>query len=101
MIRAVINHSNISKGVPMKKLSLLDNSLEVTIFYEPSDSEYDDNICICFEEFCQEEEKILIAGETNIFLTPDQANQFAMALIEAAKQSLGYTAAPSDAPTAD
>ncbi len=76
----------------MKQLSLLDKSLEVSIFFEPSDSEYMDNICICFEEFCPEEEKIFKAGETNIFLTPDQANQFAIALIEAAKQSLGFAA---------
>jgi len=73
----------------MKQLSLLDKSLEVSIYFEPSDSEYDDNICICFEEFCQEEEKIFKAGETNIFLTPDQANQLALALIAASKQSLG------------
>ncbi len=76
----------------MKQLSLLDKSLEVSIYFEPSDSEYDDDICICFEEFCQEEEKIFKAGETNIFLTPDQANQLAIALIEAAKQSLGFVA---------
>ncbi|KAA3660214.1 MAG: hypothetical protein DWQ04_20065 [Chloroflexi bacterium] len=74
----------------MKQLSLLDNSLEVSIYFEHSDSEYADDICVCFKEYCQEEEKIFKAGETNIFLTPDQANQLALALIEASKQSLGF-----------
>jgi len=74
----------------MKQLSLLDNSLHVSVFYEVSDSDFDDNICICFQEDCPEDEKIFKADETNIFLTPDQANQFAIALINAAKRSLGF-----------
>ena len=71
----------------MKRLSLLDNSLGVSIYFERSDSEFDDDICICFKEYCQEDEKIFKAGETNIFLTPEQANQLANALLEASKQS--------------
>jgi len=74
----------------MKKLSLLDDSLKVAIYFEQTDSEFDDDICICFEEDCPEDERIFKADETNIFLTPDQANQFALALIAAAKQSLGF-----------
>ena len=74
----------------MKQLELLDDSLQVSVFYERTDSDFDDDICICFREECPEDEKIFRAGETNIFLTPDQANQFALLLIEAAKQSLGF-----------
>ncbi|MCA9923718.1 MAG: hypothetical protein KC419_21335 [Anaerolineales bacterium] len=74
----------------MKQLSLLDDSLRVTVYYEQTDSEFDDDICICFQEDCPEDERIFNAEETNIFLTPDQANQFAMALIAAAKRSLGF-----------
>ena len=75
----------------MKQLNLLDNSLQVSVFYERTDSDFDDNICIRFREECPEDEKLFKAGETNIFLTPDQANQFALRLIEAAKQSLGFS----------
>lgn len=74
----------------MKQLPLLDNSLHVSVFYESTDSDFDDDICIRLREKCPEDEKIFKADETNIFLTPDQANQFALLLIEAAKQSLGF-----------
>jgi hypothetical protein len=86
----------------MKKISLLDNSLEVSVFFERTDSEYDDDICICFQEYCQEEEKIFKAGETNIFLTPEQAKQLAAALTEASKQSMAFdTPTKTEASTAD
>jgi hypothetical protein len=75
----------------MKQLKLLDDSLLVKVFYERTDSDFDDDICIRFQEDCPEDEKLFKAGETNIFLTPDQANQFALLLIEAAKQSLGFS----------
>ena len=66
---------------------LLDDSLKVSVYFDPSDADYDDNICVSMVEECPEEEKILIAGETNIYLTPDQACQLAQALQAAVKES--------------
>lgn len=69
-------------------LYLLDNSLKVDVFYEESDSEFADDICISFVEECPENEKIFKADETNIYLTPEQARRFAYTLLEAAKDSV-------------
>jgi hypothetical protein len=68
-------------------INLLDGSLQVEIFYDPKDSQYDDNICVCVDETCPEDEKIFYAGETNIYLTVEQARQMAEALLKAADQS--------------
>ena len=64
---------------------LLDNSLKVEVFYDPSDSQFEDNICISFVEDCPEEEKLFLAGESNIYLTSEQACEVAEALIKAVK----------------
>jgi hypothetical protein len=74
------------RGKPMA-LYLLDNSLKVEVYYDPSDSEFDDNICISFVEDCPEEEKIFWAGETNIYLTAEQACALAEALRAATRES--------------
>ncbi|RJQ44459.1 MAG: hypothetical protein C4545_01355 [Anaerolineaceae bacterium] len=68
-------------------ISLLDGSLHVGVFFDKGDHEFEDNICICFTEDCPEEEKIFYAGETNIYITSDQARELAALLIEAADQS--------------
>jgi hypothetical protein len=72
-------------------LELLDGSLQVEVYYDPSDGDFEDNICISFREDCPEDEKVFWAGETNIYLTPEQAQAFAMALIAAADKSLSAT----------
>ncbi len=51
---------------------LLDKSLQVSIFLDESDAEYEDNICIRLVEDCPEDEKLLKADETNIYVTPDE-----------------------------
>ncbi|HSF80774.1 MAG TPA: hypothetical protein VLA49_06050 [Anaerolineales bacterium] len=68
-------------------LQLLDNSLQVQVFYEEPDCDFEDNVCISFIEDCPEEEKVFIHDETNIFLTIEQAEQFAQALLAAAQNS--------------
>ena len=68
-------------------ISLLDGSLRVQVFYEVPDAAFEDNVCISFLEDCPEDEKIFKAGETNIFLTPEQAAQLAEALSKAAAES--------------
>lgn len=68
-------------------IHLLENSLEINIRYDPDDSEYDDNICLCFTEPCPAEEKIFQAGETNIYITAKEARNLAQALLEIAELS--------------
>ncbi len=64
---------------------LLDNSLKVEVYCDNMDSEFEDNVCISFVETCPDDEKIFRAGETNIYLTPKQAEQFGNLLVRAAK----------------
>lgn len=61
-------------------ISLLDNSLSVDIYFEESDQDFDDDICISFTEDCPDDEKIFRADETNIYITPDQACLLLLAL---------------------
>jgi hypothetical protein len=61
-------------------ISLLDNSLKVDIYFEESDLDFEDDICICILEDCPAEEKLFRADETNIYITPDQAALLIMAL---------------------
>lgn len=68
-------------------LHLLDDSLSVDVFYEPSDDQFNDNICVHVCESCPEEEKLFIADEVNLYLTPEQARRLAAILLEAAKAS--------------
>ncbi len=56
-------------------IHLLDNSLEVEIFIDKADAEFADDVCVRIIENCPEEEKIFYGGETNIYLTRDQARQ--------------------------
>lgn len=64
---------------------LLDNSLKVEVYCDEMDSDFEDNICISFVEECPEDEKIFKADETNIYLTPQQAEKFGNLLVRAAK----------------
>lgn len=66
---------------------LLDNSLKIEIVYEASDGEYDDNIRVQIIEECPDEEKIFRHDETNLYLTPEQANILARLLDNAAQAS--------------
>lgn len=74
----------------MPTISLLDDSLKVSIFYEPSDREFEDDICICFVEECDDDEKILRADEVSIYLTPREAGLLILELnraLEAFRQA--------------
>jgi len=68
-------------------LELLNGSLVVDIFYDPKAREFEDNICVCLKEFGPDEEKILYANETNIYLTAEEARAFSDLLLEAADKS--------------
>lgn len=69
------------------ELWLLDDSLRIKIFYEETDEDLEDNVCISIFESCPDEERILINDETNIYLTAEEACQLAEALMAAAGKS--------------
>jgi hypothetical protein len=68
-------------------ITLLDGSLKLEVFFDCKDSQFEDHICLKIVEDCPEEEKIFYAGETNIYLTSEQARQISDALLNAVKQS--------------
>lgn len=68
-------------------ISLLDGSLKMDVFYDCKDRQFEDHICIKVVEDCPEDEKLFYAGETNIYLTPEQARQISNALLKAVDQS--------------
>lgn len=67
---------------------LLDDSLEVNIFFQESDSEFEDNVCISIAENCPDDEKVFRGDETVLYLTAEQACQLARALNLAAQASM-------------
>ncbi len=52
---------------------LIDKSLELNIFLDKEDSGFEDNICLQFVEKCPEDEKVFFGGETNLYITREQA----------------------------
>jgi len=63
---------------------LLDGTIEIEIFFECDDHDLEDNICVKIFERCAPSERLFRAGETNIFLTPEQARELGLALMEVA-----------------
>ena len=68
-------------------IRLLDNSLKVEVFYDDTDRDFNDNICVHFSEICPDDERIFRGDETHIYLTVTQAERLAAALISAAEKS--------------
>jgi hypothetical protein len=68
-------------------IKLLNGSLKIDIYFDKKDREYEDNICVCVQEYGPEDEKILYAGETNIFINAEQARELAELLNAAAEHS--------------
>lgn len=66
---------------------LLEGTIQIDIFYECEDQDLEDNICISIVERCVPEERLLRAGETNLYLTAKEAHQLGEALIQAARHS--------------
>ena len=67
----------------MDPIYLLDDSLQVEIFFEQDDMGYSDNICMKITESCVEEEKVFRHDENHLYLTPEQAKALAEALTRA------------------
>jgi len=71
----------------MKPILLLDESLQVEIYYSCEDADLEDNICLKIIESCAEEEKIFKHDESHMFLTRTQAQALANALLKAVEKS--------------
>ena len=74
-------------------ISLLDDSLQLDVHFERKDCEYEDCIRIFFREECPEEERLFRAGETNIFITPEEASLLVMYLNRALQARREYNEA--------
>lgn len=57
----------------MSAITLLDGSLKLTIYYDAADREFEDDICLRFEEDSVESECLFRAEDTSIYITPEQA----------------------------
>jgi len=57
----------------MEPIYLLDDSLEVEIYFDKSDSGFKDNICLKIIESCKEEEKVFRHDENHLYITAEQA----------------------------
>jgi hypothetical protein len=77
----------MQEAVKMKPILLLDESLQVEIFFESDDCGYEDNICLKITESCPEEEKVFLHDESHLYLTPEQAQALVNALDQAIKLS--------------
>ncbi len=71
----------------MEEILLLDETLRVIVYYEAEDRSFEDNVCLCIEEDCPEEERLFRSTITNLYLTRDQARRVADALRKAAEHS--------------
>jgi len=71
----------------MKPILLLDESLQVEVFFESDDSGYEDNICLKITESCPDQEKLFVHDESHVYLTPLQAQALVDALDQAIKLS--------------
>jgi len=68
-------------------IELMNGSLNIDVFYDKKDKQYDDNICVCIREESPEDEKVFYANETNLMITPEEAREFAKLLEDAAEKS--------------
>jgi hypothetical protein len=64
-------------------INLLEGSLQIDIFYDCEDQDLEDNICVRVVESCPPVEKVMRAGETYLYLTPDQARELGQLLLDA------------------
>ena len=71
----------------MKPVNLLDNTLQVEIRYACEDEDLADNICVKVTESCPEGEKIFVHDESHLYITKEQAQALADALLKAVEKS--------------
>lgn len=73
----------------MKPILLLDDSLQIEIYYSCEDADLEDNICLKVVESCEEDVKVFRHDETHLYLTHSQAEELAAALLKAVEKSGG------------
>lgn len=73
----------------MSAITLLDNSLKLTIYYDDNDSEYEDNICLHFQEDCPEAERLFRVEDTSFYITAEQAALIVLELSRALEVARG------------
>ncbi len=61
-------------------IHLLDNSMHLDIFIDAADAEFEDDVCLRFIEDCPEDEKVFYGGETQLYITREQARAIRDAL---------------------
>ena len=76
----------------MSTISLLDGSLKLTIYFDDSDRDFEDDICLCFQEDSVEAEQLFRADETNVYITPEQAALIVLELSRALEAARGNPA---------
>jgi hypothetical protein len=81
-------------------ISLCNDTIFVEVYFDQSESLYEDNITLSFTEECPENEKVFRVDETNILMTAEQARKLGMALIKAAEESADYADRDSGIPLA-
>jgi adenylate cyclase class IV len=68
---------------------LLEDSLQIDIYYDCEDEDFEDNICARIIERAPAGEKVLRAGQTHLYLTSEQAKELGHALLAAASRGEG------------
>jgi hypothetical protein len=71
----------------MKPIVLLDNTLLIEVLYMSEDKDLADNICIKVSESCPEDEKVFVHDESHLYITREQAQELAEALLKAVEKS--------------
>ncbi len=67
----------------MMAVKILDNTLTFEAFIDHEDAGFEDDVCLRFTETCPEEEKVFYAGESNLYVTREQARQIAKEILKA------------------
>ena len=74
----------------MPPIPLVDNTLKLSIYFDVNDSEYEDNICLRFQEDCPEAERLFRIEDTSFYITAEQAALIVLELsraLEAARSN--------------
>ena len=66
---------------------ILDGSMKSEVGYDRMEPQYKDNLFMAFTEDCPKDQRLFHEDEVRICLTPDEAEQLALALNNAATES--------------
>ena len=66
---------------------ILDGSMKIEVGYDRVEPQYKDNVFMALTEDCPKDERVFGDAEIQIALTPEEAEQLALALNNAATES--------------